>query len=121
MEQSELMKKIMEIQRDPTLSDAEKAVKRQQLMAGKWAQPAQEAKDDKGAAILNRALLGGERPSGFGLCRAWRGLWRQLNPGPLHTHAQCATRIMRRVGDRKEGGGARTERHLAMHHLPRAL
>ena len=36
MDQQELMKKIMEIQRDPSLTDAEKAIKRQEVMAGKW-------------------------------------------------------------------------------------
>jgi len=37
MDQQELMKRIMEIQKDPKLSDAEKATKRQELMTGKWA------------------------------------------------------------------------------------
>ena len=36
MDQQQLMKKIMEIQRDPKLTDAEKASKRQELLTGKW-------------------------------------------------------------------------------------
>lgn len=42
-----MMKRIMEIQKDPNLSDSEKAVKRQQLMAGKWATPADKLEDIK--------------------------------------------------------------------------
>ncbi|PSC72511.1 E3 ubiquitin-ligase ORTHRUS 2-like [Micractinium conductrix] len=54
LSQQELMKKIMEITKDPTLSDAEKAIERQNLMSGKWKQApssedATDAKtDDKG-------------------------------------------------------------------------
>lgn len=33
---------ILAIQRDQSLTDAEKAVKRQALLSGKWIQPAQE-------------------------------------------------------------------------------
>ncbi|KAL3156601.1 hypothetical protein ABBQ38_000890 [Trebouxia sp. C0009 RCD-2024] len=39
MEGSTLTQQIMAIQRDPTLTDAEKAKKRQELLSGKWAQP----------------------------------------------------------------------------------
>ncbi|KAK2078311.1 hypothetical protein QBZ16_004180 [Prototheca wickerhamii] len=41
------MKQILAIQRDPTLSDAEKAVKRQALMSGKWASPATGGEEQK--------------------------------------------------------------------------
>lgn len=40
MDQAEMMKQILAIQRDPTLTEAEKAAKRQALMAGKWANTA---------------------------------------------------------------------------------
>jgi hypothetical protein len=47
MDQQQLMKKIMEIQRDPKLTDAEKAIKRQELLTGKWmAQP--DSNNDNG-------------------------------------------------------------------------
>lgn len=36
VDQQELMKRIMEIQKDPNLTDDEKAIKRQQLLSGKW-------------------------------------------------------------------------------------
>ena len=36
---AEKMAEVKKIQADPTLSDAEKAKRRQQLFAGKWAQP----------------------------------------------------------------------------------
>lgn len=36
LSQQELLKRIMEINKDPNLSDAEKAVARQDLMSGKW-------------------------------------------------------------------------------------
>lgn len=39
MEGNNLAQQIMAIQRDPTLTDAEKAKKRQELLSGKWAQP----------------------------------------------------------------------------------
>lgn len=44
------MKRVMEIQRDPNLTDAEKAVRRQQLMSGKWAAPAEEEGDQEDGA-----------------------------------------------------------------------
>eukprot|EP00887_Chlorella_sp_A99_P001931 scaffold18.g1931.t1 len=56
MDQQELMRRIMEIQRDPNLTEAEKAKKRQEVMSGKWNQPAadddkaDEKKDAKGKA-----------------------------------------------------------------------
>ena len=39
MEGNNLAQQIMAIQRDPALTDAEKAKKRQELLSGKWAQP----------------------------------------------------------------------------------
>ena len=54
LSQQELLKRIMEINKDASLTDAEKASARQDLMSGKWAQekpaaPA-EGEDDKGEA-----------------------------------------------------------------------
>ena len=42
------MKAIMEIQRDPNLTDAEKGTRRQLLMSGKWAPTAEEKKEEAG-------------------------------------------------------------------------
>lgn len=61
MNQSEMMKQILAIQRDPTLSDAEKAVKRQALMSGKWASPAtggEEQKEGETGGLLEVPVLG---------------------------------------------------------------
>lgn len=51
MDEAEMRKRIFAIMTDTTLSEAEKAVKRQELMSGKWATPAaQEANShDSGA------------------------------------------------------------------------
>jgi hypothetical protein len=38
----DLRAKIMAINNDPNLTDAEKAVKRQELMSGKWSAPAEK-------------------------------------------------------------------------------
>ena len=38
MDQKELLKRIMEINKDESLSDAQKATARQDLMSGKWKQ-----------------------------------------------------------------------------------
>ncbi|KFM29258.1 E3 ubiquitin-protein ligase ORTHRUS 2 [Auxenochlorella protothecoides] len=51
MDQAAMMKRVMEIQRDPNLTDAEKAVRRQQLMSGKWAAPAEEEGDQEDGAV----------------------------------------------------------------------
>lgn len=53
-----MMARIMEIQADATLSDAEKAAKRQQLMTSKWsATPAAEAADAaKGEPLQPRCM-----------------------------------------------------------------
>ncbi|KAL4443565.1 hypothetical protein ABPG75_011302 [Micractinium tetrahymenae] len=58
LSQQELLKRIMEINKDPNLSDAEKAVARQDLMSGKWKEKLaastddteKQGKDDKGKA-----------------------------------------------------------------------
>ena len=42
------MKAIMAIQRDPTLTDAEKGTRRQLLMSGKWAPTAEEKTEEAG-------------------------------------------------------------------------
>ena len=48
MEEGDLRKRIAQIQQDATLSDAEKAKKRQELLSGRWKQAAPEP--DKGSA-----------------------------------------------------------------------
>ncbi|CAL8460675.1 g205 [Coccomyxa elongata] len=53
MDEAELRKRITQIQLDHSLSDAEKAKKRQELLSGRWSQPAakeegEAATDDKG-------------------------------------------------------------------------
>ena len=40
MDQAELTKKIIAISRDTSLTEAEKAQKRQELLSGKWHKPA---------------------------------------------------------------------------------
>lgn len=47
MPQAMLLAKIREIQSDPTLSDAEKAKKRQELMSGKWAAKQSSEEENK--------------------------------------------------------------------------
>ena len=49
MDGSNLTQQIIAIQRDPNLSDAEKAKKRQDLLSGKWVQPPSEG--NAGAAL----------------------------------------------------------------------
>ncbi|KAL3132357.1 hypothetical protein ABBQ32_008933 [Trebouxia sp. C0010 RCD-2024] len=58
MEGNNLAQQIMAIQRDPTLTDAEKAKKRQELLSGKWAQPQAQGTTAKFAANprINTAL-----------------------------------------------------------------
>jgi hypothetical protein len=46
MDEAELRKKILSIQLDKTLSEAEKAKKRQELLTGKWTQPSE--REDSG-------------------------------------------------------------------------
>ncbi|KAL4447318.1 hypothetical protein ABPG77_007351 [Micractinium sp. CCAP 211/92] len=57
LSQQELLKRIMEINKDPNLSDAEKAAARQDLMSGKWkakvapsTEDTEEGKEGKGKA-----------------------------------------------------------------------
>lgn len=56
MDQKELLKRIMEINKDESLSDAQKATARQDLMSGKWKQQepetTQASKEDKGKAAV---------------------------------------------------------------------
>ncbi|KAK9812690.1 hypothetical protein WJX72_002129 [[Myrmecia] bisecta] len=60
----ELRKKIMAIQMDASLSDAEKAVKRQELMSGAWKQPqkTEDADEDKGKG---KAPAAPQQPTAF--------------------------------------------------------
>ncbi|KAL0054420.1 hypothetical protein WJX82_008650 [Trebouxia sp. C0006] len=50
MEGNTITQQIMAIQRDLSLTDVEKAKKRQELLSGKWAQPQESATDSQGAA-----------------------------------------------------------------------
>lgn len=43
MEGNTITQQIMAIQRDPYLTDVEKAKKRQELLSGKWVKPAEES------------------------------------------------------------------------------
>ena len=45
LSQQELVKRIMAINQDPTLSDAEKAAARQDLMSGKWKEKVAPSED----------------------------------------------------------------------------
>lgn len=54
MEEGDLRKRIAAIQQDQTLSDAEKAKKRQELLSGRWKQAAPEP--DKGTASAGMSL-----------------------------------------------------------------
>ena len=51
MDQAELMKQVRAIQADDSLSDADKAQKRQQLLCGAWAKRLPQA-DSGGAGLL---------------------------------------------------------------------
>lgn len=61
LSQQELLKRIMEINKDPNLSDAEKAAARQDLMSGKWkakvAPSTEDTEAGKGKRRLPRNLL----------------------------------------------------------------
>lgn len=46
MDEAELRKRITQIQLDQSLSDAEKAKKRQELLSGRWSQPAAKETDE---------------------------------------------------------------------------
>ncbi|KAL0024465.1 hypothetical protein WJX77_007093 [Trebouxia sp. C0004] len=50
MDGNNITQQIIAIQRDPTLTDVEKAKKRQELLSGKWAQPQESATESQGAA-----------------------------------------------------------------------
>ncbi|GAB4818166.1 hypothetical protein N2152v2_005212 [Parachlorella kessleri] len=49
MDQKEMFKRIMEIQNDPNLTEAEKGKKRQELMSGKWAPKQEETTAGEGS------------------------------------------------------------------------
>lgn len=58
MEEGDLRKRIAAIQQDQTLSDAEKAKKRQELLSGRWKQAAPEPdKSDASAGASDVACL----------------------------------------------------------------
>ncbi|KAA6428294.1 MAG: E3 ubiquitin- ligase ORTHRUS 2-like [Trebouxia sp. A1-2] len=50
MEGNNITQQIMAIQRDPSLTDVEKAKKRQELLSGKWVQPQESVTESQGAA-----------------------------------------------------------------------
>lgn len=52
MSGGDLTKQILEIQRDPNLTDEEKAKKRQALMAGKWLQKIEEEQKEEEEGTL---------------------------------------------------------------------
>lgn len=53
MDQADLLKRIREIQGDASLSDAEKAKKRQALLSGSWKQAESAEQDDSGVETLH--------------------------------------------------------------------
>ena len=56
MEGSNLAQQILEIQRDPTLNDSEKAKKRQVLLSGKWAPPLGDTSSGVVMCMRNKLL-----------------------------------------------------------------
>ncbi|EFN57966.1 hypothetical protein CHLNCDRAFT_20354 [Chlorella variabilis] len=62
LSQHELLKRIMEINKDPSLSDAEKASARQDLMSGKW-KASEEDKETAKADDKAKAAAGEEKDS----------------------------------------------------------
>ena len=56
MEGSSLAQQILEIQRDPTLNDSEKAKKRQVLLSGKWAPPLGDTSSGTVMCMRNKLL-----------------------------------------------------------------
>jgi hypothetical protein len=64
--QMELRKRIMKIMMDPTLSDAEKAQRRQDLMSGKWSDDQDDNSSKKPAGeqlLVCRAGEGAQPPA----------------------------------------------------------
>lgn len=57
MDEGELRKRITQIQLDTSLTDAEKAKKRQELLSGRWSQPAMEGPSDGSTGRTNALLL----------------------------------------------------------------
>lgn len=76
--QAELLARIREIQGDASLSDAEKAQRRQDLMSGKWsAKPSEDNKENSkkadGASAAGACLAPSDRPH-LVSCRAHQAL-----------------------------------------------
>lgn len=67
-----MRKAIFAIMTDTTLSEAEKAVKRQELMCGKWMQPKETTSHDSGSGEGERCYMN-RSESGGGAAR-----WLQL-------------------------------------------
>lgn len=53
MDEAELRKCITQIQLDQSLNDAEKAKKRQELLSGRWSQPAVKDTDEAATGSLD--------------------------------------------------------------------
>ena len=61
--QNDLRARIMAIMRDSSLTDAEKAVKRQEVMSGKWAAPPKEdEKENAKPGMMPKACLEQQEP-----------------------------------------------------------
>lgn len=138
LSQQELLKGIMAINNDASLSDAEKAAARQDLMAGKWRAKVGDADTKTGGDTESKGTKGGcgereGRGRGMppGCCHALRS--RRCIPAPaLHLHSPlpqwlntlpcCPPSPGRRrrqgQGRGQRGGGRRPgRRHAAVRHL----
>ena len=60
MDEGEMRKRIFAIMTDTTLTEAEKAVKRQELMCGKWMAPKEANSHDSGAGDGEERVLKGQ-------------------------------------------------------------
>lgn len=69
MAAEEMRAKIMEIMRDPNLSEQEKALKRQALMSGQWSKPA--AQDAKPMSPGNNGAPAAAPPFHAPLMSSW--------------------------------------------------
>ena len=61
MDETELRKRITAIHLDPTLTEKEKAEKRQELLSGQWAKPATEKEPDSSTGMSSFAVLSQDR------------------------------------------------------------
>ena len=54
MDEAELRKRITQIHLDPTLSEQEKAKKRQELLSGQWAKPSATDEPEASTGVIDR-------------------------------------------------------------------